>query len=126
MDDDISSVWYWLSIGGLWLQATIIGGFFTILLILGVFVKVRPAKLLGLFVGYFIFTFIAFLLLRLLFPDPTNNEIFTLALIVSLPLVFIGNTLFEYGYHKTIGAPHFDPRYDGLSFSEKKRKRPKD
>ncbi|MFN8371788.1 MAG: hypothetical protein U0694_02780 [Anaerolineae bacterium] len=123
--DDLSSVWTWLRVGGLWLQATIIGGFFTIILIMAIFVRVRPAKLFGLSAGYFMFTFVIFLLLRLTIAEPSHSEIFTMALIVSLPLVFIGNALFEYGYRKTIGAPTFDPHYEGLSFSEKKRRRDK-
>jgi hypothetical protein len=122
---ELSSVWYWLAVGGIWLQATIIGGFVSIILASAIFRKVPAPKLFGLSVGYFMFTFVAFLLLRLLNPDPSNNEVFTLALIVALPLVFIGNALFEMGYRKTIGAPTFDPRYEGLSFSEKKRKRDK-
>jgi hypothetical protein len=126
MDGDITSVWFWLRVGGLWLQATIIGGFFTILLILSIFVKVRPAKLFGLFVGYALFTFILFILLRLLFVEPSHSEVFTLALLVALPLLVISNALFELGYRKTAGAPQFDPRHDGLSFSEKRKKRPRD
>jgi hypothetical protein len=126
MNGDVSSVWYWLRVGGFWLQATIIGGFITILLILGVFVKVRPAKLFGLFVGYALFTFILFILLRLLLAEPSHNEVFTLALLVALPLLYIGNALFEWGYRKTVGASPFDPRYDGLSFSEKRKKRTRD
>src|SRR5690349_12926203 len=104
MDGDFSSVWYWLRVGGLWLQATIVGGFFLFILILAIFVRVRPAKLFGLCVGYFIFTFFTFIMLRLLIPEPTHNEIFTLALLIALPLIFIGNTLFEYGYRRTLGA----------------------
>ena len=126
MDCDIASVWCWLRVGGLWLQATIVGGFFTILLILSIFVKVRPAKLFGLAVGYFMLTFITFIVARLLIPEPTHNEIFTLALLIALPLVFIGNALFEFSFRRTVGAPQTDPRYQGLSFSEKKRKRYKD
>lgn len=126
MDGDISSVWYWLKIGGLWLQATLIGGFFMIILIMAIFVRVRPAKLFGLCVGYFMLNFTAFIVLRLLIPEPTNSEIFTLALIVALPLIFIVIAIFEFVFSKTIGAQQLDPRYQGLSFSEKKRKRFKD
>jgi hypothetical protein len=126
MDGDIASVWYWLQIGGLWLQATIIGGFFLFILIMAIFVRVRPAKLFGLTGGYFLFTFVIFITLRLLIAEPTHSEIFTLALLIALPLIFIANALFEFSFRRTVGAPQLDPRYQGLSFSEKKRKRFKD